>query len=367
MWHDFAEQTFGATLYDPGYYGDDGDRRWGSAEGAQAWVLQCLSQASESGAVVVLMPTAAIASAQARPLRSVLLRGGVLRAIVTGLAAERDLWVLAESDGERPEHVLLLDAGGDRALVASVWGAFRSDPGHPAAARYVVRAIDRLDERVDLSPEDARVLELDRYPALRSALVDRPGDRPPVLEPVEVVAAGAVTLGELAEAGMVGFHQSPPTVGAAGSAPMWTAKDVRLGRAPSRQGDAAASGAVICRAGDVVVVAEDAVVRVCGADGALLGPGIELVRVESEALIPDFLAGVLRAAIEARGSDGIDLYRVAVPRLSAADQREYARAFERLRKLEDGWQQRRAAIEQVVRLGYLGLATARLRPVETGE
>src|SRR5690606_1053302 len=161
---------------------------------------------------------------------------------------------------------------------------------------------------------------------------------PPVLEPVEA-AAGAVTLGELAEAGMVAFHQSPPTVVAVGSAPMWTAKDVRLGREPSRQGDAAASGAGICRAGGVVVVAEDAGVRVGAADGEVQGPGVESGRVASEALDPDFLAGVLRAAIEAGGSDGVDLYRVQVPRLSPAEQRAYARAFERLRKLEDGWQQ----------------------------
>ncbi|WP_067859108.1 hypothetical protein [Nocardia shimofusensis] len=367
MWHDFAEQTFGATLYDPGHYGDDLDRRWESAEGAQAWVLQCLTQASESGSVVVLMPSAALANAQARPLRSSLLRRGVLRAIVTRLAAERDLWVLGESDGERHEHVLLLDANGDRALVSSVWEAFRSDPAHPEAARYVVRAVDRLDERVDLSPADAHTLELDHYPALWKALVDGPEDRPPVLERAESDAAGGVTLGELAEAGMVVFHQSPPTVATAGTTPMWTAKDVRLGRGPSRHGDGQAAGAVICRAGDVVVIAEDVVVRVCGEDGALLGPGIELVRVESEALVPDFLAGVLRAAIEAHGSGGTDLYQVEVPRLSPSDQREYARAFDRLRKLEDGWHRRRAAIEQMVRLGYLGLATARLRPVDTGE
>lgn len=366
MWHDFAEQTFGATLYDPGHYGGDGDRRWGSAEGAEAWMLQCLGQASDSGAVVVLMPAAAIASAQARPLRSLLLRKGVLRAIVTGLAGERDLWVLGESEGARTEHVLLLDAAGDHALVVSVWEAFRSDPAHPDAARYVVRAIDRLDERVDLSPADPHSVEPGEYPALRSTLLDRPEDRPPMLEPVASAGPGAVTLGELADAGMVGFHQSPPTVVASGGTPMWTAKDVRLGRGPSRQGDGEVAGAVICRTGDVAVVVADSVVRVCGEGGALLGPGVELVRVESEALVPDFLAGVLRAAIEARAG-GIDLYQVVVPRLSAADQREYARAFDRLRKLEDGWHQRRAAIEQVVRLGYLGLASARLRPVDTGE
>lgn len=30
MWHEFAEHNFDATVYDPRYFEDDGDLRWGS-------------------------------------------------------------------------------------------------------------------------------------------------------------------------------------------------------------------------------------------------------------------------------------------------------------------------------------------------
>lgn len=83
---EFAEQALDAALYDPRYHGNDGDRRWASAEGATAWMRYCLGRASETGTVAVLMPASAATSRQARALRSVLLRQGVLRAIVSGLA-----------------------------------------------------------------------------------------------------------------------------------------------------------------------------------------------------------------------------------------------------------------------------------------
>ncbi|MBF6293691.1 hypothetical protein [Nocardia farcinica] len=366
MWHEFAEQTFEANLYDPGLYGDDGDRRWTSADGAEAWLHQCLTQVSETGLVAVPMPVSAATSRQARTLRGVSLRKGVLRALVAGLDADRHLWVLSGTDGERPDHVLLIDAAGDPTRVATAWRAFRDHPTHPDAAGYAVRVIDRLDDRVDLTPADPGTTELDRYPDLLATLAESPLETAPALAPAEP-AAGVVTLGELAEAGMVSFHQSPPTVRAETGVPMWTAKDVRLGRPPSRLGDEQAPGAVPVRPGDVVAVMADRIVRVFReGEGVLLGPGIELVRADPEVLDPEFLAGVLRAAVEgSRGS--IDLYEVALPRLTPADQRRYARAFARLRKLEEDWLQRRATIEALVRIGYRGLATARLRPADTGD
>ncbi|MFC3965776.1 hypothetical protein [Nocardia jiangsuensis] len=356
MWDDVAGQVFDAGCYDPGLYGHDADSRWRSAEGAAAWIRQCLTQVSAAGLVAVPLPVAAVAGEQARALRGELLRGGVLRALVTGLDADRDLWVLAA--GERVDEVLLLDAAGDVGRVAKVWRAFRADPADPLPAPHVVRGIDRLADRIDLTPPTP--VQQCPYPALRARLLDRPDPGLPQLAPIE--PPGAVTLGELVEAEMVAVRQSPPAVAMGGDAPMWTAKDVRLGRAPSRAGDAAAPGAVTARAGDVAVLVPEGVARVCREEGVLLGPGIELLRADPSVLDPEFLAGVLRAAVEDAG--GVDLYAVPVPRLTPAEQRRYAAAFVRLRALEAEWLRYRDELDQLVRAGFRGLAAGRLRPAE---
>ncbi|WP_063127640.1 hypothetical protein [Nocardia fusca] len=367
MWHELAAQAFDAEVYDARYFGDDGDPRWETGDGAAAWIRQCLTMTSASGAVGVLMPAAAAVSRRARPLRRALLRDGTLRALVTGLD-ERDLWLLMEPNGERPQHLLLIDGGGDPDLVAAVWEMFTDDPLHPVAAPYAVRIVDRLDERIDLTPAggpDTGAAE--RYSALRAELLAKPMDPPPPLGPVAELY-GMVSLGELAEAGMVEFRQSPPTVLAAdGDKPMLTAKDVRLCRPPSRRGTAEVAGAVLIRPGDIAVVRDEAVVQVCTGDGVLLGPGIDLVRTDADVLEPEFLAGVLRAALDEVPGGNIDLHQVGVPRLPPPEQCRYAAAFADLRTLETEWQQRRAEIERVVRLGYRGLAAGLLRPLSPGE
>ncbi|MEU4430014.1 hypothetical protein AB0F65_04960 [Nocardia rhamnosiphila] len=361
MWYESAAQAFDATVYDPGYFGDDGDRRWESTEGAAAWARQCLTQASDSGTVCVLMPAAAASSSGARPLRRTLLRTGVLRAVVTGLAVDRDLWLLHEADGERPQSVLLMHTAGDLSAAAAVWQAFRFDPAHPEAERFTVRIIDRLDDYVDLTPERPAAAA-DRYSALRTTYLERPAETPPMLEP-NPATYGVVTVGELAEAGMVEIHRSPPTVVSAdGVTSMLTAKDIRLGRSASRCGDAAVAGAVIIRAGDVALAPQEPAVRVCTESDMLLGPGIDLLRADPAILDPGFLAGVLRAAIDDEHSGDIDLHTVGIPRLPPTEQRRCAEEFARLRRLEASWQERRADIEHLVHLGYRGLATGRLRP-----
>jgi hypothetical protein len=189
---------------------------------------------------------------------------------------------------------------------------------------------------------------------------------PPLLEPNAVVHA-TVSLGELAEAGAVGFLQSPPTVAAGdGATPMLTVKDVRLGRPPSRQGDAGVPGAVLIRSGDIAVVPNVSAVRECTNDGVLLGPGIELVRADAKLIDSQFLAGVLRVAVDRASAGGVDLYDVGFPRIPLAEQSRYASAFTQLRELEQQWRRRRVQLEQLVRIGFEGLATGRLRPGSSG-
>jgi hypothetical protein len=203
----------------------------------------------------------------------------------------------------------------------------------------------------------------ERYTELRAALIEQPVPLPPVLEP-DPVAHDTVSLDDLVAAEALHVHEAPPTVGG-GEAAMLSAKDVRLGRAASRRGSADEPGAVLVRAGDVVVVmGVEPAAHVCAEDGVLLGPGIALVRGSATTIDPHFLAGVLRDAI----ADGpVDLYRVRIPRVPLADQRRLGAAFRQLAELETAWRLRRATIEQVVRAGVRGLAAGVLRPATVDE
>ncbi|MRH93008.1 hypothetical protein GFY24_37270 [Nocardia sp. SYP-A9097] len=220
-----------------------------------------------------------------------------------------------------------------------------------------------LDERLDSAPRGRAVDSLADYVALRSTLLDQPASEPPALQS-NTGEFSTVSLEELVDAGAVTLHEAPPTVvSETGETPMLSAKDVRLGRAPSRWGNVAAPGAVTVRAGDVaVVIGTDVAVRVCADAGALLGPGIHLVRSNVKALDPDFLAGVLRAAVDAADGNHVDLYQVSVPRIPPAEQRRYADVFAQLTELETAWQQQRSNMERLIRSGFRGLAQGRLRP-----
>lgn len=199
----------------------------------------------------------------------------------------------------------------------------------------------------------------DEYTELRAALLAEPTS-PPVLE-ANGVERGTISLEELAAAAVVEVHETPPTVvSATGDTPLLTAKDVRLGRPPSRLGNADTPGAVLLRAGDLVaILGSEASVRVRGTDGGLLGPGVHLIRPDPGVVDPGFLAGVLRAALE---GGVVDLYRVTVPRIPLAEQRAYAAVFEQLAEVEDESRRRRASVERMLRVGYRGLAEGWLRP-----
>ncbi|MBH0779344.1 hypothetical protein [Nocardia bovistercoris] len=205
------------------------------------------------------------------------------------------------------------------------------------------------------APEDP----IGEYADLRAAL-SAPSAAPPVLVP-NTEEPGSVSLSELLGAGAVEFHESPPTVlSAAGTAALLTAKDVRLGRPASRRGDATVPGAVTVRAGDIAaVLGPECAVRVIETDGAVLGPGITLIRPGPRGLDPIFLAGILRAALDGGARD---LHAVAVPRIPPAGQRRYADAFTRLSQLEDESRVRVERVERILRIGYGGLASGRLSP-----
>ncbi|MEU0545434.1 hypothetical protein ABZ319_36740 [Nocardia sp. NPDC005978] len=359
-----AEREFDALVYDPGHFGRAGERRWSTVEGARSWARHCLGHAGPGSLVAVAMPGRLAFAADARTLRGVLLRGGLLRAILSGIPDSPDLWLLRQS--EKPSaHVLLVNAAGEPAYALRAWRAFEEDPMHPDAIPHTARVVELLDADIDLSPRGLGDPQ-DGYPALRDELA---GVFPeaPALE-AESGSHGTISLEELVEAGTVTIYQASPAAGAdEGDSPVLSVKDVRLGRAPSRRGSAEMPGAVTIRGGDIAVaIGSAAAVRVCAEDGALLGTGIHLVRTNSAVVDPSFLAGVLRAAVEAE--DGpVDLYQVSVPRIPPAEQRRYGAAFERLNEFEAEWQRRRAVAEALVRTGFQGLAQGRLRPPEDAE
>lgn len=212
----------------------------------------------------------------------------------------------------------------------------------------------------------AAVDPLAEYGTLRTALRAAPGWTIPALES-EPGEPTAIAIEDLVDAEVISVHEAPTMVAAAdGDTPLLSAKDVRLGRAPSRWGNAAALGSVTVRTDDVaVVVGTEAAVRLCTDDGVLLGPGIRLLRVARPGTLdPRFLAGVLRAAVAEENL--ADLYKVEIPRIAIAEQRRYSAVFEQLDALETGCRRQLGDIEQLVRIGLRGLARGALRPVVDG-
>ncbi|MFF2557391.1 hypothetical protein ACFVUS_40765 [Nocardia sp. NPDC058058] len=355
----FAEHEFDAVVHDPANFGR---ARWSTVDRASVWLRECLGHAEAGGLVAVAMPSSAATGPDSRALRNMLLRNGVLRGIISGLPDAPDLWLLRQSD-THPSHVLLIDALGEPGLASNAWRAFEVDSAHPDAAPYAVRVVDLLDDRIDLAPRGSAGDSSAEYAALRTTLVGQRVWAPPALES-NSAEHSAISLEELVDAEAVACFEAPPTVASeSGETPLLSAKDVRLGRPASRWGNTDASGAVTVRKGDVaVVISTEPAVRVCADDGVLLGSGIQLVRTNAKAVDPNFLAGVLRAAVDAADGSHVDLYQVAVPRIPLAEQRRYGAAFEQLTALETAWQQQRSTMERLVRTGFRGLAQGLLRP-----
>ena len=392
----FADELADAVLCDPpfserswGYDELAGDPRWEyglppKSESELAWLQHCLAHVRPAGPVLITMPPAAASRRAGRRIRGNLLRSGALRAVISlpgpapGSPTGPDLWVLRRPPGGEPppSHLLVVDASADLSIARQAWQAFRRDPQAdlPDRAR-AVRIIDLLDEEIDVSP--AR--HASQIPAGRTAgfqparqrllaAAARLAQAPPELAtPAQPRPLSMTTVDELVKAGLVVTHQAPlRTATDAGDTPVLTARDVRLGRAPSGWGTAE-PGSVRVAAGDIVVSAgsREPVARVVAEGGAFLGPQLLLFRVDPERLDPYFLAGFLHAGLVRSGphlSTRTDIRRTPVPRLPLTEQREYGEAFRRLAVLEDELRQITETGEDLVRLGFTGLADGTLRP-----
>ncbi|TWP53336.1 N-6 DNA methylase [Lentzea tibetensis] len=82
--------------------------------------------------------------------------------------------------------------------------------------------------------------------------------------------------------------------------------------------------------------------------------------IDPEVVDPDYLSGLLRAALACTptGSSRLDLKRTPVPLIEIDEQRRYGEAFRQLKAMEDGF----AEAAELVRLGFTGLLGGQLEP-----
>jgi hypothetical protein len=370
----FPGELVDAVLCDPpfnerswGHAELTGDPRWvygppPRGESELAWVQHCIAHTRLGGLVAILMPQAAASRRPGKRIRGNLLRGGVLRAVISLGAAGPDLWLLRRPlSGERPpSHLLLMSAENDLAAVVPACRRHLADPDGAGG----VRIIELLDDDVDVSP--AR-----RRPSDGRQLVNEFADalsrlRAAVPDPPDLVALDerrdlpTTTLGELARADLVSIQPAPVRMATDGDLPVLTAEDLAEGRPPSGR-TTEEPGQVTVRAGDVVASVTGAA-RVITEGGAVLGPYLTRYRVDPTRLDPDYLAGLLRSADTHPGASRIDARRLRVPRLPLAEQRAYGAAFRGLAELEDVLRAAVAAGGTLVRLGFDGLIAGHLRP-----
>lgn len=409
----FIEERADAVVCDPPFneraWGHEelvGDPRWGygmppRGESELAWVQHCLAHVRPGGPVAIVMPVAAAGRRSGRRIRSNLLRGGALRAVITLSAGGPDLWLLRRPvPGEAQVATFLVaDASDDLSVVESTWRACLAgtDPAEPAASSgsgssggyRAVRIVDVLDDEVDLGPArhlpapgDARQFPIvrDRFCTAVAALADAVPDLAVLAEASADGAGGAhaiggwdgsaTTIAELAKAGMVTvWHSSLKTLPEAhGPVRVLTTDDLAVGGPPS--GSMPSGGGLITiQPGDIVASAITA--RVAEAEGAVLGPHLSVFRVDPGKIDPEFLAGLLRftaggvtgrAGAGRAGASRIDVRRARVPRLPMARQRAYGRAFRRLLTLQDRLREVNAAGETLARAGIEGLISGTLLP-----
>ncbi|NUP38741.1 MAG: N-6 DNA methylase [Streptomyces sp.] len=422
----FRELAVDAVLCHPPF----NDRNWGHdelgydprweygfparTESELAWLQHSLAHVREGGTVVMLMPPAVASRRSGRRVRADLLRRGALRAIVAlpaGAAPPHGLplhlWVLRKPDPERrpPAELLLFDAAGIpgsgaekapwfavSAAVLDAWKAFDrhgSVPDRPGLSR-TMPVIELLDDDVDVTPArhlpppaaEGGAAALESVRERLTQTLRRTADMTPAA-PVDGEPARwpATTVGELARAGALlmraGGGGTAPADGT-GPRAVLTEHDVIAGGAPTGilppgRPDGPVEEPVLVEDGDVVVpvLGGGGVARVvdAAAAGAALGRNVYLLRPDTTALDPWFLAGFLRgtannrqASSFASTSTRLDVRRLQVPRLPLADQRRYGERFRALAAFEDALRQAAQLGDQLVQGLYDGLTDGTVSP-----
>jgi SAM-dependent methyltransferase len=392
----FSDLRADAVVCDPPFgYRDWGhdelgiDPRWEygfpvKGEPELAWLQHCLAHVKPGGEVVLALPAAVAQRRAGRAIRRALLQRSAIRAVValpagvlmsTGIPIH--LWVLRNPNGNDPGRVLLVDAGQHQpsrrgqvnwhALsddVLAAWrefhdsGTAREIPGRQRA----MEPIELLDEDVDLTPSrhlpqpvvelDVATLETTRQQLVRT--LGELGSLLPEVREAKPVARPSTTIGDLARAGALELRQSVGRLelDEDGDGPVvLTGRDVATGSEPTGRLADARDEPVHLRPGDLVVpllAAGDGrpTARVIDSDdietgGLVLGPNLQLIRVDDTRLDVHFLAGHIRAGSSARagsttasGVHRIDVRRIEVPVADIAEQRRLGAVFRKLATFE---------------------------------
>ena len=393
----FAGNLMDAVVSNPPF----GERSWGydeltsdprwehglppRSESELAWVQHCLAHVKPGGRIVIMMPAVAASRRAGRRIRGNLLRSGALRAVISlpgngaGAGGAPDLWVLQRPDGRHHARILVAAAGEPARAVAAVQAFLADENALPSGPCRSLDIIDLLDEEIDVSPqrhlaEQASGGVTSRFPEVRSRMLTATKTLTASLSdlprPDQPAALPHTTVGELAQAGAVVIRQAPiKAMAKGGERAVLTVNDVRQNRPPTGFATPV-PGSVVLEPGDVVlpVVFREPAVRVITEGGALLGPQLLLLRADLARLDPYFLAGFVRvaqsraASFGAAGSVRFDVRRVALPRLPISVQRDYGESFRQLMDLERTIRETAELGEQLVRLGFAGLADGTLQP-----
>ncbi|WAL67683.1 N-6 DNA methylase [Amycolatopsis cynarae] len=347
-----------------------------------AWVQHCLAHTKPGGTVVIALPAGVASRRSGRAIRQALLRRGALRAVIalpsgvlmsTGIPIH--LWILRNPDTVGADPVFLLDTSHQQpprrgqvdwdALEHDIldgWREFHTTgtTSEVPGRRRVIEPIELLDEDVDLTPArhlPQPVVELDLAAIERTCeqlerTLGELGGLIPKVRETGRQARAFTTIGDLARAGaLVLKHQIGPleTAEDASGPQVLRGRDVITGDEPGeRYAGHDQDELVKLRPGDVVVpvvAAGDGALkaRVIDENDLVLGPNLQLIRVDESTLDPHFLAGQIRGAGQARavgatasGVRRVDARRVEIPVLDLEGQRRLGRAFQQLESFSLG-------------------------------
>ncbi|MFC0530329.1 HsdM family class I SAM-dependent methyltransferase [Phytohabitans kaempferiae] len=341
-----------------------------------AWVQHALAHLSPGGTAVVLMPPAAASRPAGRRVRAELVRRGALRAVIalppglmppTGIGLH--VWVLTQPDLQQPRagDLLVVDAAAASTgrplaeIVGTAWSAYLSDqytelPG----VHRTVPAIEVLDDQVDLTPQRhlpqagdlaadpaqviAKINEFERLldrmrrllPAIRKVR-GTPLSEAPQADVADLVRSGSISV----QRALSRSRSATATIDAA----VLTAADILSGgpatgsttRAGDEPGPQVQPGDILVPAIGRKISARVATPQQIGAE---LGPGAQLIRVDTTRFDPWFVAGVIsrtenmriagRASSTANGVLRIDVKRLTIPVVPLQQQQIYGQAFRQL-------------------------------------
>jgi hypothetical protein len=372
------------------------DPRWlygipPKSEPELAWAQAALARLRPGGLAVMLMPPALASRPTGRRIRGEMVRRGVIRAII-GLPAgavrpqnvAAHLWIMERPSGlaSGDPRVLFADAAqfsadiSDQAdtsdqdegwvqlteRVLNAWlgfqrGASDSNDSQRDVAGYgtVVRAIDLLDDDVDLSPArhdvprrdqkdpaETTVLLKSLRRALGEILHETAEDLPEAAWPAAGNhGAGSRSTGTRVDRARVDSGTGPET-----GWRMVTVADLERTRTVAIQRATTKTGTTRMEEGDVIIPALGANAPVRGhvvtreEAGTEVPPNTHLVRPNHGHIDPWFLAGFLVAPASVRaaayGTNGgrIEVRRLTVPFLPLPEQQAYGAAFRRLENSE---------------------------------